>query len=148
MDEHTRQHTPERDGNASRAAPLVLAALWRALAVALALTVAVLSLIPAPPPPPAMLAWDKAQHALAYGVLAWWWLQCWPRRAGWLLVGLVAYGVALEGLQALSPQRMLEAGDMMANAVGAFAGAVALSWRRLRLVPVLDRVLTRRSWRG
>lgn len=148
MDDHTRQHTPLGAGDAPAATALSLAALWRALAVALALTVGVLSLMPAPPPPLAVLAWDKAQHALAYGVMAWWWLQCWPRRAGWLLVGLVAYGVALEGLQALTPERMLEAGDMLANAVGALAGAAALGWRRLRLVPVLDRMLTERSWRG
>lgn len=98
-------------------------AWWRGLGVVMLLTVAVLSLVPSPPEPPRLLQWDKAQHLLAYLVLAWWWVQCWPRRGLLVVAGLVVYGVALEALQALSPARLLEAGDMLANTLGALSGA-------------------------
>lgn len=149
MHERIRQHTPTSGAPAEPGPGLTLAGLWRAVGLGLILTVGVLSLVPSPPQPPVFLAWDKAQHALAYAVLAWWCLQCWPRQAPWLLAGLIAYGIALEGLQALTPQRMLEAGDMLANAVGAGVGAIVLKWPGLRPLPVLDRYLARLlPWTG
>lgn len=148
MQERTRQHTPSGRDPASPASDLALAGVWRAAALIMALTVAVLSLMPSPPTPPGFLAWDKAQHALAYAVLAWWWLQCWPRQGRWILLGLIGFGVGLEGVQAVAPQRMLEMGDMLANAIGVVAGAGVLRWRALHLVGALDRLATGQApWR-
>lgn len=117
-----------------------LSPLWRGLGLMLVLAVGLLSLVPSPPPPPALPGWDKAQHLLAYLVLAWWCLQCWPHQAVWTAVALLAYGAALEGLQGLAPARHPEGGDMLANALGVAAGAWLLRWPPLRLLPLLDRL--------
>lgn len=97
---------------------------WRGIALLLLAAVAVLSLVPSPPRPPDILAWDKAQHTLAYLVLGWWCSQCWPASRWRVALGLVLFGAALEALQSLSPVRQTEWLDMAANTVGVAAGAL------------------------
>ncbi len=93
-----------------------------------------LSLDPAPPQPSmGPFAWDKFQHATAYGLLALLWgnflvtyRHC--RRRCWLMAfaGSVVFGALLEMAQGvLTTARSAEFGDLMADAVG--AGAVSLA---------------------
>ena len=102
-------------------------------------TILWLSLDPAPPQPSVELfAWDKFQHASAYGVLALLWgyvLVTYRRchRSCWFLafVGSVGFGALMEVAQGvLTVSRSAEFGDLLADAVG--AGAVCLAaalWR-------------------
>lgn len=92
-----------------------------------ALSIFCLSVMPNPPvPQTGVFSWDKAQHALAYAVLA--------LLAGWALLPLVTssvrawryalifalgYGVLMEVLQALlTSGRSGDVVDILANAVG------------------------------
>jgi VanZ family protein len=64
---------------------------------------------------------DKVGHLLAYLSLMAWWGQLDPRRNRLLLI-FVLMGLALEGLQGLTPQREPSLLDMLANATGAVLG--------------------------
>ncbi len=121
-------------------APLRHAALWQGLGWAMVAAVVWLTLTPSPPQPPDFLAWDKAQHALAYTWLAWWFRQAFAAPIRWppFLVGL---GVGLEFLQGLGGVRHFEPADMAANATGVVFGTLlaaspagrALRWCDARL---------------
>lgn len=94
----------------------------RRLAFALCLLgVLVLALIPVPHYIPST-PWDKANHALAFAVLAL--LGCWsfPGRTAGVLLGLLAYGAFIELLQALVPYRMAEYLDLLADGAGLLVG--------------------------
>lgn len=95
---------------------------WRAGAFAALALVVWLSLTPAPPSPPVGLSWDKAQHALAYAFLAWWFAQAWRRRVPAVAVLLFAAGLVLEGLQGLGGERTMSLADAAANGVGVVLG--------------------------
>ena len=100
--------------------------LWRRVGVLLLVLVLYLSLKPeAPEPPPQGL--DKFEHALAYGVLMFWFAHLVPARRGrWrLAVGLAGMGVAIECLQGLIGYRHFSFADMGANAVGVLLGWIA-----------------------
>jgi len=107
-----------------------------------------LSLDPAPPQPDvALFAWDKFQHATAYGLLALLWGNflvtypscrrwCWPMA----FAGAVGFGALVEVAQGvLTVARSAEFGDLVADAVG--AGAVSLAaaawWARRSAVVVV-----------
>jgi VanZ family protein len=98
--------------------------LWKLLAWLLLLTVAIVTLMPRPPrldlP---LLSWDKAQHFLAYAILAWSFLQAWEgsHAVFWILF-LVVVGVLLEVLQGLMGVRSMEVFDMLANSLGVLLG--------------------------
>lgn len=92
-----------------------------------------LSLAPSPPRLGGLLGWDKLQHGLAYGLLAW--LLSWVlvyRRSGfnrqawwqsWLLTCL--FGGILEILQMMMHNgRTAEWGDLLADATGALISCV------------------------
>ncbi|MQM37421.1 hypothetical protein KBTX_01421 [wastewater metagenome] len=98
--------------------------LWRAGAFAVLALVVWLSLTPAPPSPPVGLSWDKAQHALAYAVLAWWFAQAWRRRVPTVALLLFVIGLVLEGLQGLGGERTMSLADAAANGVGVALGLV------------------------
>lgn len=70
-----------------------------------------------------LLAWDKAQHMIAYAVLMWWFRQAF---AGWIrwFVFLTLLGVGLECVQGLTAYRYFEYGDMVANTLGVILGLV------------------------
>lgn len=97
------------------------------------------SLDPAPPQPSVdLLAWDKFQHAAAYGLLTLLWGNflvtyrgC--RRRCWIMAfaGAVGFGAAMEVAQGLlTSARSAEFGDLVADAAG--AGAVSLAAAVLR----------------
>ena len=118
------------------------------LSVISALAVALLLLLPAPAGPPGWLAdrlpaalsdhLDKGVHVALFFALAAVWRRSFDR-----LVGLArpvastvllaaGYGAALEGLQALTPDRSTSPGDAAANLLGALLyGAVVARSRRL-----------------
>ena len=101
------------------------------LVVAL-LGVLVLSLMPPVPEMPTT-GWDKSNHALGFGVLAFLGLQAFRGRMWTVLAGLLAYGVLIEVLQSFTPDRMAEWGDLWADAVGLAIGlAVYAVWTQVR----------------
>jgi VanZ family protein len=110
---------------------------WRgycrwAFAVGLVL-VMTLALLPPQVPMPTT-GWDKANHALAFAVLAVLGRAAYPRHTTVVLIGLLAYGGLIELLQGLTPHRMAEWLDVGADSVGLVAGSMLtrVSPRRLR----------------
>ena len=98
--------------------------LWQVLLVLLVLAVAWLALSPAPPPQ-ADTGWDKANHALAFAVLAAMAeLALWPQPARRRLnvAALLAYGALIEVVQSRLPARSGEWSDLAADAVGIAIG--------------------------
>lgn len=91
-------------------------------ALCLLTATAILGLALSPASPPALdTGWDKANHALAFAVLAAWAHGGW--RSRWRWAWLLGLGVAIEALQALTPTREHSVADVVADAVG-----LALAW--------------------
>ena len=80
---------------------------------------------------------DKLLHALAYFVLAFWFLQIYHIKHHMVFwaVFFLCLGVSMEYLQGFDPARNSEAGDMAANAIGVVI-ALVLSRTRLRFMLV------------
>jgi VanZ family protein len=94
---------------------------WTRWAFLLCLIVVLaLSLLPAQPLP--TTGWDKANHVLAFAVLAVLGCRSYPKRRIRVLLGLLAYGVLIELLQALTGYRTAELLDVVADAVGLVIG--------------------------
>lgn len=121
----------------------VIAAPWRwprlAKLCALGAATAVLlwlSLAPTDDLPGAELLWDKAQHAVAYGVLMTAGLLLFPGRPLRLALFAASLGVAIELAQAAMPfGRHGDWRDLIANGSGIVAG-LALGYLARRLRPV------------
>ncbi len=90
------------------------------------------SLMPAAHIPDTGLS-DKAGHLLGYAVLTLAGLLAYPQRAGWVLPGVFALGVAIELAQHLTPSRSFEWLDMLANGAGVLLGFAAVWWLRRSL---------------
>jgi VanZ family protein len=106
-------------------ASLAATSLWRVLFILIAGAVAYLALIPAPPVV-IDTGWDKANHMLAFGSLAF--TACLSCRSSntkrFLLLGLLfGYGGLIEILQMSVPSRAAEWADLLADTVGIAAGA-------------------------
>lgn len=65
---------------------------------------------------------DKLDHLGAFLLLAVLGRLAWPGAGGGLALGLVAFGALIEGLQALTPHRYAEFGDLVADALGVGLG--------------------------
>ena len=107
------------------AASLAATSVWRVLFILIAGAVAYLALIPAPPVV-IDTGWDKANHMLAFGSLAF--TACLSCRSSnakrVLLLGLLfGYGGLIEILQMSVPSRAAEWADLLADTVGIAAGA-------------------------
>lgn len=74
--------------------------------------------------------WDKANHALAFAVLAVLGLAAYPARAARVLLGLLAFGALIELLQSLTGYRTAEWLDLVADAAGLAAGWPLARWSR------------------
>lgn len=103
--------------------------LWRALLIALVIAVTWLALMPTPPKAMST-GWDKSNHLLAFGSLAFasvWahWQQ--PRQWWRLVAALLGYGVAIEIAQHFLPPRDADATDVLADALGIGLGLL-LAW--------------------
>lgn len=101
--------------------------LWRVL---LALLLAVITWLALSPAPPETMStgWDKANHALAFGSLAFsavWALWAQPRQWVWLVLALLAYGVGIEIAQSFLPPREADWHDVVADGVGIALGLLA-----------------------
>lgn len=84
---------------------------------AMLLGVVVLSLVSVQQPLQVQHA-DKLEHLLAYGMLMYWWGMVQPpRRVRWA-TALALLGLALEWAQSLTPYRVLEWQDALANVAG------------------------------
>ena len=115
------------------------------MAWALLALVVWLSLTPSPPQPP-VLVWDKAQHALAYAVLAGWFMQAWERRANVLLaIVLLGVGIALEYIQGLTGYRDFDYGDMLADGVGVSVALAVTHTVLGRTLEWIDRMISGRG---
>ncbi|HYE36449.1 hypothetical protein [Methylocaldum sp.] len=102
--------------------PLRFSRLWQGIGWLMVAIVIWLSLTPEPPQPPTpLLAWDKAQHMLAYAALMYWFRQAFLPRWRWP-VFLVFLGVGLEFLQGLGGIRTFDPVDMAANSIGVCLG--------------------------
>jgi VanZ family protein len=94
------------------------------------LGILVLSLMPPTPQLPTT-GWDKSNHMLAFAVpmlLSRW---AYPGRTIKVAVGLLAYGVLIELLQSLTPDRLAEWADLLADGIGLLCGwsvGRAIAW--------------------
>jgi VanZ family protein len=107
---------------------------WRIALGGAVLGFTVLALLPVERLPPLSVFnwWDKAQHALAFAVLAVLARLGWPRVPAWRwCLALVVYGVLIELAQAATGWRHGSVADALADAVGVVAGlGVAALWGR------------------
>lgn len=99
---------------------MTLRPYWLALGWLLVVAVCWLSLTPSPMDS-GIDQGDKVGHLLAYLSLMAWWGQL-DTRTNRLLLLFLLMGMALEGLQGLTPQREPSLLDMLANASGALLG--------------------------
>lgn len=96
------------------------------------LVVLVLSMWPMPEEPTLSTGWDKTDHIATYFLLGWLGLAAWRRRSGRMLIGLLAYSIAIEGLQSLTASRTGDWADVVANAAGLLLAAAAVGWADAR----------------
>jgi VanZ family protein len=75
---------------------------------------------------------DKLVHLAGYAVLMFWWTQLVVDRRWKLALVAVLYGIAIEGLQGLTPNRQPDAFDALANSAG-----VLIGWLAAHLLPNL-----------
>lgn len=102
-----------------------------------ALLVGALSLVPGGALPPTHVS-DKVEHFLAYAALGLVGVATARNgnRAALTILGIIAFGVAIEFLQMLAPGRYAEFGDALADAAGAvIGGVIVLALRRKRVAP-------------
>ena len=82
---------------------------------------------------------DKIVHLAGYAVLTFWWAQLVIRNRWKLAIAVVLFGMAIEGLQGLTPARQPDLLDALAN-----SGGVLLGWLAARLLPNLPQHLAAR----
>jgi VanZ family protein len=75
---------------------------------------------------------DKLLHLAAYAGFYLWGGASFPDARWRLPAALLAYGIAIELLQALTPYRTMSFADVVANALGLVLGAVLLRVARRR----------------
>ena len=80
---------------------------------------------------------DKIIHLSGYAVLMFWWAQLVTQKRWKLAVAVVLFGIAIEGLQGLTPARQPDVLDALANSCG-----VLLGWFAARFSPNLPQRLT------
>ena len=97
-------------------------AFWLYLGIVLLLTLTPVTYLK---PVSAFTFWDKAEHGLAFAVLAWLALLVWPKWPLRLWLALFAFGGAIELLQAASGWRSGEWADWLADGIGLGLGWLA-----------------------
>lgn len=107
---------------------LIRAAFWVAT-----LSVLVLSLLPTSTPLPST-GWDKSNHVLGFAILAALGSLGYRRQELKVSVGLLAFGVLIEVLQAFSGYRFAEWGDLLSDMIGIALG-ILTAWLAGRTLP-------------
>ena len=109
--------------NSEAGAALRRRGVWHAFGIGFVGLVVALSLAPTAPDT-GRLAGVNSGHVLAYAWLMFWYAQLYTRVPARLAVAvaLVALGIALEYLQALTPTRHFAYSDMRDDALGVVAG--------------------------
>jgi VanZ family protein len=98
--------------------------------------VGALSLTPSAALPPVTIG-DKAEHAIAYAALALLGGATSERGILRTILGLAAFGITLEFLQALSPGRSPDALDALADIIGAcLGGGAVMAVRRVARIAI------------
>ncbi|MBF0235215.1 MAG: VanZ family protein [Desulfamplus sp.] len=83
----------------------------------------VLSLIPTTAVPEVFNFWDKAQHTISFIILALIGCLAYPKKWRTLCIGLIAYGAAIEIMQAtLTTTRFGDVADWIADGIGVVIG--------------------------
>jgi len=97
--------------------------LWFSMGVMLLLVIAVLCLLPSQDLP-SLGVWDKLEHAIAFGALAFWFGSIVVRPdLPWVGVAVVAFGALIEIAQgAMGQGRDADWHDLVADAVGVAIG--------------------------
>ena len=83
---------------------------------------------------------DKLVHLAGYALLTFWWAQLVTRQRWKLAVAVMLFGLAIEGLQSLTPDRLPDLFDALAN-----CGGVLLGWLVTRLLPNLPERISARG---
>ncbi len=81
--------------------------------------------------------WDKSNHLLAFTVLALLGQWAYPQRTMTVLWGMLAYGVLIEGLQSLTPNRSAEWADWLTDCLGLLLGW----WLHAAIIPKIQKRL-------
>jgi VanZ family protein len=98
--------------------------------------VGALSLAPSATLPPTTIG-DKTEHVITYAALAVLGGATSERGILRTILGLAAFGIALEFLQALSPGRSPDALDALADIIGAcLGGGAVMAVRRVTRIPM------------
>ena len=85
----------------------------------------ILGLIPGTSVPPAFQFWDKAQHSLAFAILAITGLLAFPKKMALVCLGLIAHGALIEVMQStLTTTRYGDVMDWLADGTGVLIGLV------------------------
>ena len=79
---------------------------------------------------------DKIVHLSGYAVLMFWWAQIVVHRRWRLALAVVLFGIAIELLQGLTPDRQPDVFDVLAN-----TGGVLLGWLVAWILPNLPTLL-------
>jgi VanZ family protein len=111
--------------------PLTHAAAWLVASVLLVAAVLYLSLAPLYVPAGLPTHFDKAEHALAYMLLAVWFAGLFARAQYWkIVVALATLGLVIETLQyVMGLGRHGDPMDMAANLLGVGLGIALAVWR-------------------
>ena len=87
------------------------------------ITTTILGLIPSNTVPNAFQFWDKAQHTLAFLMLAMTGGLAFPKKSNQVFMGLIIYGALIEIMQStLTTTRFGDVWDWVADGVGVFIG--------------------------
>ncbi len=98
--------------------PALSLSFWAGLVL-----VTLLGLMPGSSLPQALLFWDKAQHGLAFALLALIGCFTFPRRLTAVLLGLILHGAVIEVLQSLLQLgRYGDVYDSLADTLGVLIG--------------------------
>jgi len=117
---------------------------WEALGCLMLLAVIVLSLVQIDQPLEVPGA-DKFEHAIAYGVLMYWWGMVQPDRLSRWVLFLPALGLILELAQLRMPGRFMEWRDVIANLAGVMLAYLLLRTRARSLLGWIDHKLFDRT---
>ena len=110
--------------------------LARMAYVLLLVAILVLAVLPRPEVLPMQFAWqDKVEHVGVFLVLALVAMQVLRVRIGTVVIGLAAYGAAMELAQSFAPARFASFGDLAADLVGLALAVLVAQGLNARCAP-------------